>query len=35
MTFSPGDRVRVIELDVAGRVAVVVAGNPPLLIVDD
>lgn len=30
MTFSPGDRVRVLELDVAGRVADVVAGDPPL-----
>lgn len=34
VTLSSGDRVRVIDLDVAGRVVAVIDGDPPLVIVD-
>lgn len=32
--YRPGDRVRVLDLDVAGRVVDVIDGEPPLVIVD-
>ncbi len=34
VTYCPGDRVRIVDLDVAGRVVDIIDGEPPLVIVD-